>query len=74
VNTRPHSYPGTEPNPQDELRKARLAIDQLERAELYVVAAINLELENPTLRRALHLLRGELLAVQELLHKPHLAV
>jgi hypothetical protein len=74
VNTGPHPYRGPEPDPQDELRKRQLATDQLERAELYIVAAINLELENPALRRALHRLRGELLAVHELLRKAHLAV
>lgn len=60
------------PDPEEELRRTELAIRQLERAELYVVAAINLELSNLEHRRALHRLRGELLAVHELLRKPHM--
>jgi hypothetical protein len=55
------------------MRKTEMAIRQLERAELYILAAINLELANPDLRRALHLLHGQLLEVHELLRKPNLA-
>lgn len=68
----PHLHRLPEPDPDDKLRKA-LAVRQLERAELYVVSAINLELGNPALRRALHLLHGQLLEVRELLRRPHLA-
>jgi hypothetical protein len=71
IRPRPHQLPG--PDPDDELRKTEAAVRQLERAELYVVSAINLELANPALRRALHLLHGQLLEVHELLRKPHLA-
>jgi hypothetical protein len=55
------------------MRKTEMAIRQLERAELYILAAINLELANPDLRRALHLLHGQLLEVHELLRKPRLS-
>jgi hypothetical protein len=54
------------------MRKTEMAIRQLERAELYILAAINLELANPDLRRALQLLHGQLLEVHEILRKPHL--
>jgi hypothetical protein len=75
VSNVPHRRPKRrpDPDPDEEMRKTELAIRQLERAELYVVSAINLELANPALRRALHELRGGLLAVHELLRKPHLA-
>jgi hypothetical protein len=73
LSTRPHLHDPLEPNAEAELRKAETAIRQLERAELYVVSAINLELANPALRHALHLLHGQLLEVHELLRKPHLA-
>ncbi|HXM54855.1 MAG TPA: hypothetical protein VOB72_05655 [Candidatus Dormibacteraeota bacterium] len=71
TNPRPHHPP--EPNPDEELRKTESAIRQLERAELYVVSAITLELANPALRKALHLLHGQLLEVHDLLRRPHLA-
>jgi hypothetical protein len=73
VNIDPRIRHPAEPNPGEELRKTETAVRQLERAELYVVSAINLELANPALRRALHLLHGQLLEVHELLRKPHLA-
>jgi hypothetical protein len=65
--------PAPEPDPDEALRRAEIAIHQLERAELYIVAAINLELPDPTIRRALQLLHGQLLEIHELLRKPHLA-
>jgi len=55
------------------MRKTEVAIRQLERAEPYVVSAINLELADGGLRRALQLLHGQLLEVHELLRKPHMA-
>jgi hypothetical protein len=73
LSTRPRLRIRPEPDPEDELRKTELATDQLERAELYIVSAINLELANPALRRALQLLHGDLLEVHQLLRKPHLA-
>jgi hypothetical protein len=73
LRTIPGLHQPSEPDPDEELRKTEMAIRQLERAELYVVSAINLELANPGLRRALHLLHGQLLEVHELLRKPHLA-
>ncbi len=69
----PRRHPAPEPNPDEELRKAETAIRQLERAELYIVSTINLELPDPTIRRGLHLLHGRLLEVQGQLRKPHLA-
>lgn len=68
----PQHGPKPRPDPEEELRRTELAIRQLERAELYVVAAINLELSTLEHRRALHELHGELLAVHELLRKPHM--
>ena len=56
-----------------DLRKTESAIRQLERAELYVVSAINLEIADPAPRRALQLLHGHLLEVHEQLRKPRLA-
>ncbi len=59
------------PDPDEELRKIEMAVRQLERAELYVVSAINLELERYEHRRALHRLRCDLLAVCDTLRRPH---
>ncbi len=73
VSISPRRRPAPEPNPAEELRKAETAMRQLERAELYIVSAITLDLPNPTIRRALHLLHGQLLEVHELLRMPHLA-
>lgn len=56
-----------------EAEKARLAVRQLERAEDHIVAAINLELEDPDLRYALHRLRRQALEVRDLLSRPRLA-
>lgn len=60
-----------QPDPHAELRTAELAGRQLERAELYVVAAIELELANPEVRLALERLRGAILKTGELLRRPH---
>ena len=73
MDTEPRFDHPPEPDPGEERGKIEMAIRQLERAELYVVSAINLELANPRLRRELHLLHGQLLEVHELLRKPHLA-
>jgi hypothetical protein len=59
-----------EPDPDEEMRKAELAVRQLERAELYVVSAINLELATWEHSHALHRLRCEVLAVRDLLRQP----
>ena len=53
-----------------ELSKIEMAIRQLERAELYVLSAIDLELADWEHRRALHDLRCEVLAVCDLLRQP----
>jgi hypothetical protein len=59
-----------EPDPDDELRKAEMAVRQLERAELYVVSAINLDLGCWEDRQALHDLRCQLLEVRDLIRRP----
>ncbi len=56
--------------PEPELAKIELALRQLERAELYVVSAIELQLESREQRRALDDLRRELLAARDLLRRP----
>ena len=62
--------PQPEPEPEEDPRRAELAVRQLERAELYVVSAINLDLERWEHRQALHQLRCEVLAVIDLLRRP----
>jgi hypothetical protein len=62
--------PEPEPDPDEELRNVEMAIRQLERAELYVVSAINLELSVWEHRQALHDLRCQVLAVRDLLRRP----
>ena len=65
------SWPGRpEPDRDEELRRTELAVRQLERAELYVVSAINLDLPSWEQRQALHNLRCELLEVCSLLRRP----
>jgi hypothetical protein len=63
-----HRHP--EPDPDDELRKVEMAVRQLERAELYVVSAINLELDSWEFRQALHDLRCHVLEVSDQLRRP----
>jgi len=48
-----------------------MAVRQLERAELYVVSAINLDLDRWEFRQALHDLRCHVLEVSDLLRRPH---
>jgi hypothetical protein len=62
--------PEPEPDPDEELQKTELAVRQLERAELYVVSAINLDLAGWEQRQALHHLRCELLEVCSVLRGP----
>ena len=59
-----------EPDPDEELRKIEMAVRQLERAELYVVSAINLDLDCWELRQALHDLRCHVLDVSDLVRRP----
>jgi hypothetical protein len=59
-----------EPDPDDELRKVEMAVRQLERAELYVVSAINLDLDSWEHRQALHDLRCHVLEVSDLIRRP----
>ena len=63
-----HRHP--EPDPDDELRKVEMAVRQLERAELYVVSAINVELGSWEFRQALHDLRCHVLDVSDRLRRP----
>lgn len=62
--------PEPEPDPDEELRRTELALRQLERAELYVVSAIELDLHDRERRLALHRLRCEVLAVCDVLRRP----
>jgi hypothetical protein len=55
---------------RDELRKTEMALRQLERAELYVLSAIDLDLADWGLRRRLHDLRCEVIAVCDELRRP----
>ena len=55
---------------EDELARVEAAIQQLERAELYVVSAIELDLHDRERRLALHRLRCEVLAVCDMLRRP----
>ncbi len=56
--------------PDSELEKVAAAVDQLDRAEHYLLAAIDLELAAPALRQALHRLRSRVLAVRQSLARP----
>jgi hypothetical protein len=63
--------PDPKPARSDEdLRKLEVALDQLERAELYVVAAMNLELADARQRRELGDLRASLVATRRSLVRP----
>lgn len=55
---------------KDELHKLETALQQLERAELYVVAAIELELEDAFRRRLLDDVRGQIAAARRSLTRP----
>ena len=55
-----------------ELRKVEEAVDQLERAELYVVAAIELELADWRQRRVLESLRATVALTRRSLTRPTL--
>jgi hypothetical protein len=59
-----------EPDPAREAEKVRIAARQLEHAEDYIVAAINIELDDPEQRHALHELRRDVLTVREFLVRP----
>ncbi len=54
----------------EELQKLETMLQQLERAELYVVAALDLELEDPFRRRLLEDLRSQVTAVRRSLTRP----
>ena len=66
---RVHLLPPTN-DAHNEGERIRIALRQLERSEDYLVAVINLELEDPEARRALHELRGGVLALRAHLAKP----
>jgi hypothetical protein len=61
---------GVRTDAAEELHKLETALQQLERAELYVVAALDLELEDPFRRRLLEDLRSEVAAVRRSLARP----
>ncbi len=56
--------------PNEELDKVEAALDQLERAELYIVAAIELDFSDPYRRRLLDDLRAQVVAVRRSLARP----
>lgn len=56
----------------EELDKLEVAIQQLERAELYVVAALELGFADPYRRRLLEDLRGQVASVRRSLTLPRL--
>jgi len=74
----PHRALRFDQGPEEEFRrraerereKRYVAAEQLERAELYVVAAAQLELADRDLRRALESLRADVQAVRDLLLRP----
>lgn len=76
----PHRALWADRGPEEELRrraerereKRYVAAEQLERAELYVDAAAQLELADRDLRRALEWLRVDVRAVRDLLLRPRL--
>jgi hypothetical protein len=55
---------------QGEIRKLEIALEQLERAELYVCAAIEVELADPRRRRELEDLHATLRATRRSLSRP----
>ena len=57
----------------DEREKFRIAVRQLEMAELYLAAAVNLEIDDSDMRRALDLLYREVVGTREQLLRPRLA-
>ena len=61
------------PRPVAEPEKVRIAIELVERAELYVVAAAEVGLSDGDRRRELESLRAETRAVRDFLHRPYQA-
>jgi hypothetical protein len=57
-------------DPRAEARRLEAAIDQLERAELYVEAALDLELADPRHRRVLESLRANVALARRCLKRP----
>ena len=55
---------------EDELARLETAIQQLERAELYIAAALEVGLEDPFRRRLLEDLRGQVAAARRSLARP----
>jgi hypothetical protein len=53
-----------------ELDRLEIVLDQLERAELYVAAAMEVGLSDPDQRRELSMLRAQLVAVRRSLARP----
>jgi hypothetical protein len=57
----------------EEVRKLEIALEQLERAELYVSAAIEVDLADARRRRQLEDLYANLRATRRSLSRPHVA-
>jgi hypothetical protein len=62
------------PSATEERDRLAETLDQLERAELYVVAALDLETDDPWRWRLLEDLRAQLVAVRRSLARPRSAV
>jgi hypothetical protein len=62
------------PSATEERDRLAETLDQLERAELYVVAALDLQTDDPWRWRLLEDLRAQLVAVRRSLARPRSAV
>ena len=58
--------------PNEELDKVEVALDQLERAELYIAASIELDFSDPYRRRLLSDLRAQIAAARRSLARPRI--
>lgn len=54
-----------------ERRKLAIALRQLEWADVYLGAIVNLELEDPALRRSVHEIRAQLVTLEGRLRRLH---
>ena len=63
---------GFERRTPEERGKFRIAVRQLEMAELYLAAAVNLEFADPDVSQALDLLYREVVGTRERLLRPRL--
>jgi hypothetical protein len=67
---RRHGLPEPGADAREELRKLEAAVDQLERAELYVTAALEVGLADPFRRRLLEDLLTRMIATRRSLARP----